>query len=97
MSAPTAPRSIPVMVTLVHAPACHFCQDAIDALAELERELPVRVELVEATGAVGQALVREHRAPMFPLVLLDGGFFSYGRLSSRKLRKALLTRLSAVA
>ncbi|MGN6242262.1 MAG: hypothetical protein ACTHQ3_01135 [Motilibacteraceae bacterium] len=55
------------------------------------------MELVEATGAVGQALVREHRAPMFPLVLLDGGFFSYGRLSSRKLRKALLTRLSAVA
>jgi len=36
-------------VTVVHTDACHFCedaQDAQDALAEIARELPLRLELI---------------------------------------------------
>jgi hypothetical protein len=33
-----------------------------------------------------------HRAPMSPLVLLDGTFFSSGRLPRRKLEKLLKSR-----
>ena len=34
---------------------------------------------------------------MFPLVLVDGAFFSVGRLPRRKLRKVLTARGAAVA
>jgi len=34
---------------------------------------------------------------MYPLVLLDGGFFSAGRLPRKKLRAQLTARFAAVA
>ncbi len=86
-----------VSVVLVHAPACHFCADAEVALAELSREYPVEVELVAAESAAGQALVDAYRPAMFPLVLLDGAFFSAGRLPRRKLRAKLVAGSSVAA
>ncbi|HET8680453.1 MAG TPA: hypothetical protein VFM54_01050 [Micromonosporaceae bacterium] len=81
-----------VTVTLVHGPACHLCFDAQAALTELSRELPIRVELVAADSDAGRDLVGAHRPAMFPLVLVDGVFFSAGRLPRRKLRARLATR-----
>jgi hypothetical protein len=72
-------------ITVVHAPACHFCADAQTALAELSARFPMRVELVGAGDPPGAALVKAHRPAMFPLVLVDGAFFSQGRLPRRKL------------
>ncbi len=77
------------VITVVHAEGCHFCDDARAVLAGLGREYPLRVELVDAASPAGAELVRAHRAPMFPLVLVDGEFFSYGRLPVRKLRRLL--------
>ena len=82
------------VITVVHSPACHFCEDAQQALAELSTRHPLTVELVEAAEPRGEALVAEHRAPMFPLVLVDGGFFSFGRLPRKKLAKLLAQRRS---
>ncbi len=79
-------------ITVVHAPACHFCDDARAALAGLGREYPLRVEFLDAASAAGAELVRAHRAPMFPLVVVDGEFFSHGRLPVRKLRALLEAR-----
>lgn len=79
-------------ITLVTTPACHFCADARDALAGLGRDQPLAVEVVEAESATGAALVAVHRPAMFPLVLVDGAFFSAGRLPRRKLRALLATR-----
>ena len=79
-------------ITLVHAPACHFCADAQGALTELGRDVPIRVNLVAADSDAGQTLVSAHRPAMFPLVLLDGVFFSAGRLPRRKLRAQLTAR-----
>ncbi len=76
-------------ITVVYAPACHFCADAQDALTGLAREIPVRVELVEAGSAAGMALVGAYRPAMFPLVLVDGALFSQGRLPRGKLRTLL--------
>ena len=77
-------------ITVVTAPACHFCADAQAALIELSHEISLRVDLVAADSETGQALVGAHRPAMFPLVLVDGVLFSTGRLPRRKLR-ALLT------
>ena len=83
-------------VTVVHSPACHFCDDAHAALTDLETEFPLTVEYVDCTSPRGAALIREHRAGMYPLVLLDGAFFSAGRLPRKKLRARLTGRVGAV-
>jgi hypothetical protein len=82
-----------VTITLVHAPACHFCDDALGALAELARDYDLAVEPVEADSDEGRELVARHRPGMFPLVLVDGAWFSVGRFSRGKLRTLLTSRL----
>ena len=94
-STPPAPDT--VAVTVVHSPACHFCDDARAVLAEFANEFPLTVEYLACTEPRGAALIREHRAGMYPLVLLDGGFFSAGRLPRKKLRAQLTARFAAVA
>ncbi len=38
------PTTPPVLVTVVHSPACHFCEDAQRVLAEFATEYPITVE-----------------------------------------------------
>jgi glutaredoxin len=83
------------VITLVHTAGCHYCADARTAFEELGREYPLRVDEVDAATPEGLALLAEHRVPMFPLVLVDGRFFSYGRLSRGRLRRLLDARQPA--
>lgn len=76
-------------VTVVYASACHLCDDAEAALAELAARYPLEITRVDVRSPQGAALVRRHRAPMNPLVLVDGRVFSWGRLPRRKLRRLL--------
>ena len=85
------------VITVVYAQACHYCEDADQALAALALEYPLVIERVAADEPLGRILVTEHRAPMFPLVLVDGAFFSFGRLPRKKLRKLLDSRRSPAA
>jgi glutaredoxin len=80
---------IPVEVTLVEAPACHLCEDAKSTLAVLARSYPLTVHVVSIEDEVGRELMQTHRAPMSPLVLLDGKYFSSGRLPLRKIENRL--------
>ena len=79
----------PAAVTVVTAPACHFCSDAQAALTELARNHPLTVTVVGAGSPAGQALLARYHTGMFPLVLVDGVFFSAGRLPRRKLARLL--------
>ncbi len=81
------------VVTVVFAPACHYCDDAQTALGAT---YPLAVERVDIRSERGQTLIREHRPPMSPLVLLDEEFFSFGRLPRRKRVKALDRRVAEV-
>ena len=83
------PVVVPVVVTVVEAPACHLCEDAKSVLAVLAQSYPLRVNVVSITEQAGRVLMQAHRAPMSPLVLLDGVYFSSGRLPRRKLEKRL--------
>lgn len=80
----TVPR-----VTVVSAPACHFCEDADQALAELAHEFVIAVEHIALDSDAGRRLVAEHRPAMNPLVLLDGAYFSAGRLPRKRLARQL--------
>ena len=90
MSIDLSPR--PAQVTLVHSPACHFCDDAEEALDELGGEYAIEVSVVSIDSPVGAQLVSRHRPAMNPLVLVEGEFFSSGRLPRKKLVKVLERR-----
>lgn len=79
-------------VILVHAEACHFCTDAGEILDELARTFAVDVRGVPADSDEGRALIAKHRPAMSPLVVVDGAFFSHGRLPRKKLTRLLEAR-----
>jgi hypothetical protein len=74
---------------LVEAPACHLCADAKSTLAVLGQRYPMTIQVLSIGSVDGGALMARHRAPMSPLVLLDGQYFSSGRLPRRKLERRL--------
>ncbi|WP_448059223.1 glutaredoxin [Cellulomonas hominis] len=95
MSSETVPPAAvapTVTVTVVHAPACHFCEDAEAGLAELAARFALDVRVVGIESPEGQRLVAVHRPAMNPLVLVDGEYFSSGRLPRKKLVKLLERR-----
>jgi hypothetical protein len=81
----------PVEVTVVHAPGCHYCDEAVTALAALSSTVPLNVRVVELESDEGALLVALHHPAMNPLVLVDGAYFSSGRLPRKKLAKQLAT------
>ncbi|NKY38031.1 glutaredoxin [Cellulomonas septica] len=86
----------PVRITVVQAQACHLCDDAKAVLAELAKDHPIVVDTVEAESDAGRELVARHRPPLAPLVLVDGVYFSAGRLPRRKLERTLTARRHAL-
>lgn len=82
-----------VSVTIVRAPACHFCEDAEQAVRSLAERHPIDLRLIEMTSPKGLALVAAYRPAMNPLVLVDDAFFSSGPLPRHKLT-ALLERVA---
>ena len=80
----------PVQITVVESPSCHYCADAHEALQRLAEDGHVfEVTTVDVSDPAGQALLRRHGAALSPLVLVDGAFFSQGRLPRRKLARYL--------
>lgn len=94
---PQAPPSKPTDITVVESDTCHFCEDAHDVLGELASRFPLRVTSISLTTDSGKELMATHRAGMSPLILMDGAFFSQGRLPRRKLTKALTKRYGTLS
>lgn len=84
-----------IQITLVHSEACHFCDDALDALTLMSKDHPISVQVVPLTSRLGLDLVARHRPAMNPLVLVDGRYFSSGRLPRKKLLKYLMAAAPA--
>ena len=76
-------------VTLLTAVGCHLCDDAKKVLERLEAELSITIEIIDLDSPRGIKLAATAGMAFPPAVFLDGEPFSYGRLSERKLRKAL--------
>jgi len=90
-----SPDIAPVHVTLLTQAHCGFCEQAEKTLERLAREYPLALTSVNLASAEGHQLALRHGIIFAPGVLLDDAFFSYGRLSERKLRRALDARLAA--
>lgn len=86
----TGPRdAAPVEIIIVQAPGCHCCDDTHEVVQALAEQYAITLTLVDIRSAQGQALLARHRPAMNPLVLVNGEFFSAGRLPRGKLRKLL--------
>ena len=79
-----------VDVLVVTAPGCHFCEDATRLLDNLAELRPLNVRTVPLASEEGRYLVVKHRVPFPPIVLIDGDYFGYGRISERKLKAHLM-------
>ena len=86
------------VITLITAPGCHFCEEAHAVLtARAEQDRSLDLEVVDALSLLGSALIGQHRPAMNPLVLIDGAYFSSGRLPRRKLEALLACRRDRAA
>lgn len=89
----------PIEVTLLTQDLCKLCDEAKAVLHRLRLtqrggEFPVHVTTVSLGSERGKQLALAGGVMFRPGVFVDGEPFSYGRLSERKLRKAL-SRLAA--
>ena len=85
----------PAEVTLLTKNACTYCDHAKQVLARVGCDYPLRITEIALDTDMGQVLARRAGVMFAPGVLIDGQAFSYGRLSERKLRRTLRTRVAS--
>jgi glutaredoxin len=76
-------------VTLLTKADCPLCDQAKAVLERVAGDIPLAIETVSLDSELGRALAEQSRLVFAPGVLIDGEAFSWGRLSERKLRRAL--------
>jgi Glutaredoxin-like domain (DUF836) len=76
-------------ITLLTQADCVPCEHAKGVLARVGADHPLEVTEIDLASPQGRALAAEAGVPFAPGVLVDGRPFGYGRLSERKLRRAL--------
>lgn len=76
-------------ITLLTQEDCGLCEHAKQVLDRISADYPVTVDEVHLRSEHGRRLAEASGVLFPPGVLLDGRPFGYGRLSERKLRKAL--------
>lgn len=81
--------SDPVEITLLTQADCGLCDHAKLVLDRVREDFPLRVTEIDLATEDGRRLAGQSGLPFAPGVLVDGQPFSFGRLSERKLRRAL--------
>jgi hypothetical protein len=76
-------------ITLLTQADCALCEHAKGVLARVGADHPIEVVEIDLASPRGTELAARARVLFAPGVLLDGQPFAYGRLSERKLRRAL--------
>ncbi len=76
-------------VTLLTQADCALCEHAKKVLDRVAEDHPLKVTEIGLATPWGRELADRARVMFAPGILLDGRPFSYGRLSERKLRRAL--------
>jgi hypothetical protein len=79
-------------VVLLTQDDCAFCQQGKKVLDRLAREFPLLIETRDLASPEGRALAERGAVVFAPGLFVDGEPFSYGRVSERKLRRALRKR-----
>ena len=86
----------PARITLLTQENCGLCDHAKDVLARVGDDVPLVIEEVDLGSDLGRQLAQRGGVMFAPGVLLDDEMFAFGRLSEKKLRRALQRRPSDV-
>ncbi|HEX6302096.1 MAG TPA: glutaredoxin [Acidimicrobiia bacterium] len=81
-----------INVVLVTSPGCHFCDEALHVIEGLAETYPLRIATIPLLSDQGRSLLVRHRVPFPPILMIDGEFFGYGRISRRRLEEHLGSR-----
>ncbi|MDA8318978.1 MAG: glutaredoxin family protein [Actinomycetota bacterium] len=76
-------------ITLLTQADCALCEHAKGVLARVGADHPLQVTEIDLASEHGRALAGRAGVAFAPGVLVDGRPFGYGRLSERRLRRAL--------
>ncbi len=76
-------------ITLLTQADCALCEHAKKVLARVGEDHPLEVTEIDLASQEGRALAAGAGVLFAPGVLVDGRPFGYGRLSERRLRRAL--------
>lgn len=76
-------------VLLLTKENCSLCDDAKDVLEKLRPHYGLEIQSISLESEEGRRLALTSSAAFPPVVFVDGELFSYGRLSERRLRRAL--------
>ncbi|MFJ8814815.1 glutaredoxin family protein [Amycolatopsis thermoflava] len=88
MTEPATSRD-PVEITLLTQADCGFCDHAKQVLDRVGADYHLHVTAIDLATEDGQRLAAHAGVLFAPGVLVAGQPFSFGRLSERKLRRAL--------
>lgn len=78
-----------IEITLLTQHDCSYCEHAKEVLGRIGQDYPLRITEIDLASEDGQTLAMRAGVMFAPGVLIDGQPFSFGRLSERKLRRAL--------
>ena len=92
MTRSAPPLAKRVAITLLTQHDCAFCDHAKQVLARIDEDVPLHVTEIDLATPAGHQLGVEAGVLFAPGVLIDGQPFSFGRLSERRLRRALRHR-----
>jgi glutaredoxin len=84
-------------VTLLTQTDCALCEHAKQVLSRVAGDVELEIRTVDLSSEEGHRLATSAGVLFAPGVLLDGEPFSFGRLSERKLRRALRGRPAPTA
>ncbi len=76
-------------ITLLTQAGCALCEHAKQVLARVSADHPLEVTEIDLASEHGRSLAARAGVLFAPGVLVDGRPFGYGRISERRLRRAL--------
>jgi glutaredoxin len=76
-------------ITLLTQQDCALCEHARKVLDRVGEDHPLEVTEIDLASEQGRELAAQARVQFAPGVLVNGRPFGYGRLSERRLRRAL--------
>ena len=82
----------PARITLLVQENCALCEHAKDVLTRVGQDVPLVIEEVDLGSDPGRQLAQRAGVMFAPGVFVDNEMFGFGRLSEKKLRRALQRR-----
>jgi glutaredoxin len=83
---------LPARIALLVQDNCALCEQAKEVLTRVAGDFPLVVEEIDLGSEQGRGLAQRGGVMFAPGVFVDDQMFGFGRLSEKKLRRALQRR-----